>query len=33
MGGVSKLRRKNMAKARKTNGTFDDDENDGVHML
>jgi hypothetical protein len=32
-GGGSRLGRKNRAKAGKTNETFDDDENDGVHMM
>jgi hypothetical protein len=33
VGGGNRLGRKNRAKAGKTNGTFDDDENDGAHML
>jgi hypothetical protein len=33
MGGGSRLGRKNRAKAEKTNGTSDDDENDGAHMM
>jgi hypothetical protein len=33
MGGGSRLRRKNRAKARKTNGTSHDGENDGACML
>jgi transcriptional regulator GlxA family with amidase domain len=32
VGGGSRLGRKNRAKARKTNGTSDDDENDGVRV-
>jgi hypothetical protein len=32
-GQGSRLRRKNRAKAGKTNGTFDDGENDGARML
>jgi hypothetical protein len=32
-GGGSRLGRKNMAKVRKTNGTSDDSENDGVRMV
>jgi hypothetical protein len=33
MGRGSRLGRKNKAKIEKTNGTFDDDENDGACML
>jgi hypothetical protein len=33
VGGGSRLGRKNMAKTGKTNGTSDDGENDGAHML
>jgi hypothetical protein len=33
MGEGSRLGRKNMAKARKTNGTSDDGEDDGARML
>jgi hypothetical protein len=33
VGGGSRLGRKNRAKARKMNGTSDDDENDGAHMM
>jgi hypothetical protein len=33
VGGDSRLGRKNMAKAGKTNGTPDDGENDGAHMM
>jgi hypothetical protein len=33
VGGGSRLGRNNRAKARKTNGTTDDDENDGARML
>ena len=33
VGGGSMLERKNMAKAGKTNGTSDDDENDGARMM
>jgi hypothetical protein len=33
VGGGSRLGRKNMAKAGKINGTSDDGENDGVHMM
>jgi hypothetical protein len=33
VGGGSRLRRKNRAKAGKTNGTSDDDKNDGARMM
>jgi hypothetical protein len=33
MGGGSRLGRKIMAKAGKTNGTSDDGENDGARMM
>jgi hypothetical protein len=33
VGGGSRLGRKNRAKAGKTNGTFDDSENDGARMM
>jgi hypothetical protein len=33
MGGGSRLGWKNMAKVGKTNGTSDDDENDGACMM
>jgi hypothetical protein len=33
VGGGSRLGRKNRAKAGKTNGTSDDSENDGAHMM
>jgi hypothetical protein len=33
VGGGSRLGRKNRTKARKTNGTSDDGENDGVCMM
>jgi hypothetical protein len=33
VGGGSRLVRKNRARTEKTNGTSDDSENDGTHML
>jgi hypothetical protein len=33
VGDGSRLGRKNMTKVGKTNGTSDDDKNDGAHMM